>query len=77
MRKNGYVTGCSAGDTVPYVICLEQVTFMPSSYHSSGEIVSSLNFSILFISAMPIFFQLMAGGRIKCPYRDFSASKTS
>lgn len=24
MRKNGYVTGCSSGDTVPYVICFEQ-----------------------------------------------------
>ncbi|KAL3525683.1 hypothetical protein ACH5RR_014055 [Cinchona calisaya] len=24
LRKNGYVTGCSAGDTVPYIICCEQ-----------------------------------------------------
>ena len=25
LRRNGYVTGCSAGDTVPYIICCEQV----------------------------------------------------
>ncbi|KAK4367762.1 hypothetical protein RND71_011554 [Anisodus tanguticus] len=24
LKKSGYVTGCSAGDTVPYVICCEQ-----------------------------------------------------
>ncbi|XP_027078338.2 DNA polymerase alpha catalytic subunit [Coffea arabica] len=24
LRRNGYVTGCSAGDTVPYIICCEQ-----------------------------------------------------
>ncbi|KAG8384365.1 hypothetical protein BUALT_Bualt04G0110500 [Buddleja alternifolia] len=24
MKRSGYVTGCSAGDTVPYVICCEQ-----------------------------------------------------
>ncbi|KAL2520250.1 DNA polymerase alpha catalytic subunit [Forsythia ovata] len=24
LKKNGYVTGCSAGDTVPYIICCEQ-----------------------------------------------------
>ncbi|KAL0450358.1 UNVERIFIED_CONTAM: DNA polymerase alpha catalytic subunit [Sesamum latifolium] len=24
MKKSGYVTGCSAGDTVPYIICCEQ-----------------------------------------------------
>ncbi|KAL8044514.1 hypothetical protein ABFX02_08G049900 [Erythranthe guttata] len=24
LKRNGYVTGCSAGDTVPYIICCEQ-----------------------------------------------------
>ncbi|CAI9754278.1 unnamed protein product [Fraxinus pennsylvanica] len=24
LKKNGYITGCSAGDTVPYIICCEQ-----------------------------------------------------
>lgn len=59
MRKNGYVTGCSAGDTVPYVICFEQVPFTPSSYHSSSKIVPQIvypyDFSIEFISAMSMF----------------------
>ncbi|GAA0171134.1 DNA metabolism protein [Lithospermum erythrorhizon] len=26
LKRNGYVSGCSAGDTVPYIICCEQAT---------------------------------------------------
>ncbi|EPS71274.1 hypothetical protein M569_03479 [Genlisea aurea] len=33
LKKQGYATGCSAGDTVPYVICCEQVN---GSSTSSG-----------------------------------------
>lgn len=78
MRKNGYVTGCSAGDTVPYVICCEQVFFVPL-YLSSSETVHKWSPSLtpqLNISATS-FFPPTAGGRIKYLYRDFSESKTS
>ncbi|OMO56655.1 DNA-directed DNA polymerase, family B, pol2 [Corchorus capsularis] len=33
LKQNGYSTGCSAGDTVPYIICCEQGT---SSSNSTG-----------------------------------------
>ncbi|XP_057770285.1 DNA polymerase alpha catalytic subunit [Salvia miltiorrhiza] len=32
LKRSGYVTGCSAGDTVPYVICCEQGTGSTSSF---------------------------------------------
>ncbi|CAI9110186.1 OLC1v1010165C1 [Oldenlandia corymbosa var. corymbosa] len=31
MKRNGYITGCSAGDTVPYIICCDQENSSSSS----------------------------------------------
>lgn len=51
LKQSGYSTGCSVGDTVPYIICCEQVCDAVDSIFS---LLSRLHLERMVVSRLEI-----------------------